>query len=417
MPAITPIQKAAFDAIDNLHFSQIVMNEVCKDPIAEWYSRIILKINKILREANMSEKKTAIAKHYLLGALEIILSVDGKLSLAMTDYAEQSGVSTFFDEGTDYGESTQTASNFGLTLLYTAAENNGVEGEFIDQTIKDLMNDEDLALSATPYLIRYRLTECCYALEYADAPLEFYRELVGYGVISCGKYSRNIDKHAKESGPGELLQLIRTGLLFEFKMLQRVVAVMLSLKNNNTITLPTPDLKMSAVEQKNISDYYKRLVDNWFMGAERKVFVSFQCKNGVSRGNVIALLENINKYYLHKRMFSGTQGSWLGTLGAFDIACEHDEDPVIAIYNEESNSHTISEKIRLKYLGLGFSVSARSLYLRYKSVKKERYSQVRYYCFLLLNQGFIIPWHLDNNYYYDMALRFCSTGTNECNYP
>jgi hypothetical protein len=57
MPAITPIQKAAFDAIDNLHFSQIVMNEVCKDPIAEWYSRIILKINKILREANMSEKR------------------------------------------------------------------------------------------------------------------------------------------------------------------------------------------------------------------------------------------------------------------------------------------------------------------------------------------------------------------------
>jgi hypothetical protein len=72
---------------------------------------------------------------------------------------------------------------------------------------------------------------------------------------------------------------------------------------------------MSAVEQKNISDYYKRLVDNWFMGAERKVFVSFQCKNGVSRENVIALLENINKYYLHKRMFSGTQGSWLEPWG------------------------------------------------------------------------------------------------------
>ena len=107
----------------------------------------------------------------------------------------------------------------------------------------------------------------------------------------------------------------------------------------------------------------------------------------------------------------------VGLLGAFDIACEHDEEPEVAIYYEEDNSRTISEEIRLKYLRYGFSVSARSLYLRYKSVKKERYSQVRYYCFLLLNQGFIIPWHLDNNYYYDMALRFCSTGTNECNYP
>ena len=49
-------------------------------------------------------------------------------------------------------------------------------------------------------------------------------------------------------------------------------------------------------------------------------------------------------------MFSGTQGSWLGTLGAFDIACEHDEEPEMAIYYEEDNSRTISEEIRLKYL-------------------------------------------------------------------
>ncbi|EKY3999144.1 hypothetical protein QTV03_004448 [Enterobacter roggenkampii] len=389
------------------------MSEVCKDSIAEWYSRIILKINKMLREAGMTGKQAAIAKHYLLGALEIHLSVDGELSSTMAEYAEQSDTNTLFEEGVNYDMSTQTASNFSLTMLYTAAENNGVQGEFIDRALEELVNDQELELSATPYLIRYRLVECCYALEYAEAPLGFYRELVSLGIISCGKYSLNIDTYAKKYELGVSLLFLRACLLFEFKILQRAVAVILSLKNNNTIALPSPDPRMSPLEQKNISDYYKRLVDDWFMGEGRQSFVSFQCKGDISIKDVEVFLGNINKYYLHKRMFSGTQGSWLGTLGAFDIACEHDEEPEMAIYYEEDNSRTISEEIRLKYLGYGFSVSARSLYLRYKSVKKERYSQLRYYCFLLLNQKFITPWHLDKNNYYDMALSFDNTVINE----
>ncbi|UMB87499.1 hypothetical protein I9P40_03405 [Citrobacter portucalensis] len=413
MPATTPIQKAAFDVIDTLHFTQVVMSEVCKDSIAEWYPRIILKINKMLREAGMTGKQAAIAKHYLLGALEIHLSVDGELSSTMAEYAEQSDTNTLFEEGVNYDMSTQTASNFSLTMLYTAAENNGVQGEFIDRALEELVNDQELELLATPYLIRYRLVECCYALEYAEAPLGFYRELVSLGIISCGKYSLNIDTYAEKYELGVSFLFLRACLLFEFKILQRAVAVILSLKNNNTIALPSPDPRMSPLEQKNISDYYKRLVDDWFMGEGRQSFVSFQCKGDISIKDVEVFLGNINKYYLHKRMFSGTQGSWLGTLGAFDIACEHDEEPEMAIYYEEDNSRTISEEIRLKYLGYGFSVSARSLYLRYKSVKKERYSQMRYYCFLLLNQKFITPWHLDKNNYYDMALSFDNTVINE----
>lgn len=408
MPATTPIQKAAFDVIDTLHFTQVVMSEVCKDPIAEWYPRIILKINNMLREVGMTGKQAAIAKHYLLGALEIYLSVDGKLSSAMAEYAEQPDLNTLFEEGTIYDKPTQTASNFSLTMLYAAAENNGVQGEFIDRAVEELVNDQDLELSATPYLIRYRLVECCYALEYAGAPLGFYRELVSLGIISCGKYSLNIDTYAKNAESGGELLFLRACLLFEFKILQRAVAVILSLKNSNTIALPSPDPRMSPLDQKNISDYYKRLVDVWFMGEGRQSFVSFQCKGDLSIKDVEVFLGNINKYYLHKRMFSGTQGSWLGTLGAFDIACEHDDEPAMAIYSEGGNSRSISERVRLKYLEYGFSVSARSLYLRYKSVKKERYTQVKYYCFLLLNQKFITPWHLDKNNYYEMALSFDS---------
>lgn len=256
----------------------------------------------------------------------------------MAEYSEQSDTHTLFEEGTIYDKSTQKASNFNLTMLYAAAENNGVQGEFIDRADDELVNDQDLELSAIPYLIRYRLVECCYALEYKEAPLGFYRELVSLGIISCGKYYLNIDTYAKKYESGVSLLFLRACFLFEFKILQRAVAVILSLKNNHAIALPSPDPRMSPFDQKNISDYYKRLVDDWFMGEGRQSFVSFQCKGDISIRDVEVFLRNINKYYLHKRMVSRTQGSWLGTLGAFDIACEHDEEPAMAIYYEGDNS-------------------------------------------------------------------------------
>lgn len=72
MPATTSVQKAAFDAIDSLHFSQVMMSLICADPVAEeWYGRIFGRINSILQNAGITGKQAQIAKHYLLGALEI----------------------------------------------------------------------------------------------------------------------------------------------------------------------------------------------------------------------------------------------------------------------------------------------------------------------------------------------------------
>ena len=77
MPATTSVQKAAFDAIDSLHFSQVLMSFICADPVAEeWYRRIFGRINSTLQKAGITGKQAQIAKHYLLGALEIHLSID-----------------------------------------------------------------------------------------------------------------------------------------------------------------------------------------------------------------------------------------------------------------------------------------------------------------------------------------------------
>ncbi len=405
MPAITSVQKAAFDAIDSLHFSQVVMSLICADPVAEeWYHLIFGRINIILQRTGITGKQAQIARHYLLGALEIYLSTDSNYLLDTVEHNNK-GV----DGGAPYNREIHEQlhehnRNCSIAILCNIADYNGVDRDFFLQATEALVNDK--VLSTMPYFIRYRLTECCYALEYPDAPLFFYRELVSQGIVSCGKYSRHRDQFVKESDSELSLLFIRAGLLFEFKMLQRALPVITSLNNNGTLVLPAADLRMSCTERKNIADYYKRLVDIWLLEDKPGTFVIFQCKGNVSDSNVKTLLKNMSKFYFHKRIFGGTQGRWLGTLGAFYIELIHCAEPEWAIYYEGSNSFTISEKISSKFMESGFSVSARNLYLRHKAIRKNSYSKIRYYHFLLLNQPCIFPWYLNDNSCYDMALGF-----------
>jgi hypothetical protein len=408
MPATTSVHKAAFDAIDSLHFSQVVMSLICSDPIAkEWYRRIFGRINCILQKAGITGKQAQIAKHYLLGALEIYLSID---SNCFSDTVEHNNKNV--DGGAPYNKElheqyVEHNRNYSVALLCNIADCNGVDREFFFQATEELFNDK--ILSTMPRFIRYRLTECCYALEYPDAPLFFYRELVRLGIVSCGKYSHHRDQFVNKSGSELSLLFIRAGLLFEFKMLQRAVKVITSLNNNGTLVLPAVDLRMSSIERKNLVDYYKRLIDIWLLEHKPGSFVVFQCKGDVSVLNVEMLLKNMSKFYFHKRMFGGTQGSWLGTLGAFDIEVSRWVEPELAIYYEGDNSLTISEKIRSKFMASGFSVSARNFYLRHKAIRKNSYSKIRYYYALLLNQPYLLPWYLNDNSYYDIALGFdCS---------
>ena len=406
MPATTPVQKAAFDAIDSLHFSQVVMSFIYGEPPAEWYPRILGRINGLLQKTGITGKQAEITRHYLLAALEIYLSVDSNYFSNMAEHHKKTDAG-----GTPYNmvmheQFAEHARNFSIAMLSKLARENCVDSDFLLGATEELMNDKALALSTMPYLIRYRLTECCYVLEYPDAPLGFYRELARSGVIPCAKYSPTADKIEKESHSELSLLFVRAGLLFEFKMLQRSLSVMISLQENGSIVFPALDSRTPRTDRKLIADYYKRIVDIWLLEAQPNSSISFKCNDRVSDTDAELLLKHISRFYFHKRMFGGTQGSWLGTLGAFDIELSRWEEPGIAIYYESNNKHTISDKISSKFKVYGFSISARNLYLRHKVIRKDSYSKFRHYCGLLMNQPCMIPWYLNDNSYYDMALKF-----------
>ncbi|MEQ5675610.1 hypothetical protein AB7W41_13870 [Providencia stuartii] len=403
MPSITPLQKAAFDAIDTLHFGQVVMYYIYKHPLKMWLPHILNRINEILQKARVTGKQAEITKHYILAALEIYLSIDDKSILNSLEYHNKHNAGKVTME---YLEKLAKHNRvFSIAMLSFIADKNGVDKEFFLQVVDDLLEDEALELSSMPYPIKYRLAECCYAFEYPDAPLGFYRELVNHNIISCGKYSSNIDKYAEDSGSELSLLFIRAGLLFELRMLQRSLNAMITTEKNSEFIVPIVDLEMPNIDRKNLRDYYKRLIDACFLEVSPTTIWVFQCRRYTAKSGAKNLLEKMSKSYFHKRKFSGTQARWLGTLGAFDIEASHRKEPDTAIYYDVNNSFTISEKTKSKFSDYGFTVSARSLYIRHKEIRKKVYPKIEYYYYLLCYQR-LIPWHLSGDFYDDLALKY-----------
>lgn len=395
MPSTTPLQKAAFDVIDTLHFNQILMSFVYEEPLEDYYHHILNRINEILQEKGLTGKQAEINKHYILANLEICLSIDKKY---ISDFVTKS-------DKKKYEQFTECQKNFSLAMLSVIIYHNDLDRDFIDYVVKNLLDDKSLALSTMPFFVKYRLTECCYAFEYPDASLGFYYELVSRDIILCKKYSRRIDCCPPELGSELSLLFIRAGLIVELKMLQKTVSSMMSLSTVEPIFFSPFDPNISRTEHKLTKDYYKRLIDTSWGEKKLSTCKIFPCKEHVSEAVAKDLLTSMNKYYFHKRMFNGTQGSWLGTLGAFDIEASRWHEPNKAIYYETNNSNTISESVRVKLSDYGFSVTAKSLYLRHKKIIKDSYPKIKHYYNFLLSREYALPWYYNNYCYYDEILK------------
>ena len=84
---------------------------------------------------------------------------------------------------------------------------------------------------------------------------------------------------------------------------------MISIQENGSIVFPALAPGMPRTGRKIIADYYERLIDIWLLEAQPNSSASFKCQNRVSATDTEQLLKNMSRFYFHKQIFSGTQGS------------------------------------------------------------------------------------------------------------
>jgi len=247
--------------------------------------------------------------------------------------------------------------------------------------------------------------DCCFAIEFPNGPLLVYRELLYLEILSCAKYSVKDDCLTSSYGSKVSDLLVRAGLIFELKIMRERALYFLIGKNKRQLSLVEPAPSMTRRDKRQAADYYKKIIDEIFLDNKDSTCILFTCHSDIGKPEVEMLLKNISKFTIHKRMFNGTQASWLGTLGAFYVAMERSHKSKRAIYCECNNEGTITDVIVKRLKKFGFTMSSRSLYLRYKYVKKDNYSHIRYYYSMVANLPVILPWNSDSNLY-NMAVDF-----------
>ncbi|HHA1727571.1 TPA: hypothetical protein ACOEB2_003767 [Enterobacter cloacae] len=394
--------------IDHLHFTQVYMGFMHSHPDLIWYERILNGVDKRLLNLGFHGRKYNIAKHYLLAALEIHLSVRDNLYSMMEKFTKEPH--PFSEE--EHNKITEYTRNFCIAQLFVVASHNGLDTKTLSETYEDLISDNSLSLSDTPDLIRFRLVDCCFAIDFQHGPLLVYRELLSLGILTCAKYSSK-DDYAKRKYDSNVSDIvIRAGLVFELKIMRERALFFLKSKNKRNFSLVEPTHSMTRRDKRQAADYYKKIIDDIFLDNQTSSFIVFKCESDIGKQEVEMLLKNIGRFTIHKRMFTGTQASWLGTLATFCVAIERSHKDKRAIYCEEDNEGTITDFIVKELKRLGFTMSARSLYMRYKSVKKDNYSKIRYYYNMTTNMQIIMPWHNDSSLY-SMAVDFDFSNKND----
>ena len=378
---------------------------------AETLSEIELQAEEL--EPEISEAEEEIVKHYVLCALEISLGRDdnfystSKKILGVSDnnkeviqsnemYLSNTEHTVEFSEE-EYNKVAEFTKDCSLAILFTIIENNGVNRELIIDLYLAILNDPELKIKEAPHSVKFRLVQRFLAFEYEISSLLFYSKIVTSGLIDTEKYkSKN---NTLRNDPIIDQAFIRSCLLIEFEILRQTVKNMLVGKNG--FFVPLPDKNLPLDKKIELAQDYKRLIDILY---GENSFVIFNCYQNLNKKAIEQFLQNANNCFHRQQLFPRNKGRFLSILGSYYMELErHDQltktHKQIALYNETNNDGTASYESVNFLSALGFSITARSLYLSHKDLKIKYYKKIQFYLSNLNQYNFHYPWQLDDPIY------------------
>ncbi|MGF1725197.1 hypothetical protein [Photobacterium nomapromontoriensis] len=398
MARLSPKHHAALDILDYLHFYDVLTSVFINQQQVDSYNTVLSVVEGLLSEHAITGRQAEITRHYLLCGLEIILGQDDGHYQRLQAFHGEMSVSE-----EQVNKITQFNIQFSLALLSIIAEKNGVDRTLFLSSMDQLIANPDIAL--IPPVIRQRLVARCCSFQFPDSALQFYQQLIERDVMASQKYRPVLASGSDDAQTQAEYAFLRAGLVIEFEILRLSTHSMMAKNQQDQLVIELPQAHIPLEQRRNMATYYKHVIDIIFDPSASQSFILFNAAKPFDKHDIEIFLQNVSRLLNRKRLFNGTKGRWIGTLGALLVEKQKRLMPEQAIYCECDNAETASEHASQILKQLGFSTSARSLYLRHKAFKKQQYQQMRFYSLCTSGAPFAWNWDMEDTFY-EMALAF-----------
>lgn len=362
-------QVFALDLLDKLYFNQLLIFCAMDKSERNWLKKITDRIEQCVNVAGYRGTEAEIAKHGVLCLAEISLAddiFDINRTLNVDHPPMDPEIQEKYPELKKY---FKTYAQSWVVAFYRHTKN----FDLLD--VQEIAQDISEDYRDAPAVIRYKLAERCFSFQYASAPIDCLWHFAKYEILNGKKYP-------KENLVGEINRhfMIRLMMLCEFMEIRRHLK-RASSRTDLYHTLRELSEKPNYIYTRDkLIDYSNRRYFSLADPAQKKKYACFDLNEIESPEQYRIFLDALGRRHAHYRLDSSILGGWLGTLGAAEVEIIHaSPENKRSLYTEINNTGTITDSIVKKFQEKGFSITARTLYERRKSLSTHAMPCVKHY--------------------------------------
>lgn len=388
MARITKSQKAGFDFLDQIYFSDIVVHFGMNHEERQQLDTVIRSV-KTMAESKYSGREAEVIKHLAYFLLEVDLATTTK-ELIISDPTKILPPDLSID-------TVEAVDNFkkdfqSALMLVTLKKSTGISAEFAFE-IYESLKSEFIDYSV---LVKRDLLTRCFVREFRDSSAGVYSWLTVNEVLPVTKNSP--DRLCNDFNENFETRLT---LVADYEMLTHYFKLTISKENSARAFLDNANFELQETTIDRLLDIQRVFHEAISKKSLRNSFPQLSSRAPDIKHQISYFFEQWGNRKTRLRTHTGTLASWPGIIGAGMIQkqLEHEyyqaareklgncggtvsisDLKVTAIYNAFDNQNTITESVRAKLESYGIRISADTLYRSHAHMRKTLIRLLRAYC-------------------------------------
>lgn len=353
MGKLTVQQITGLDILDWLYFNQTLVYVVMDDEVVAWFIEIVKRVNTAVAATGAADMKAEIMKHYVMCFLEILAS----------------------DEHPDAEAAKLHQYNKNYLCGKLISHHKLVHSDSLSEALDIATALLDYVLSA-PAVVRFRLTERCFAAEYMAATHDCFMWLVKAEVIPCAKFR---DTNA-DPRPSHEAIVVRIGLLCEFECAKFYFRKAEKAGLLDYLRFKEIAGTLSMSDKQLVLEAGELWLDHHFRVPHG--FPVFNIDLKLDKDYVVNFLMLVHLNWTRQRFCMGTSAGWVSKLGALPIMIYKALDDPRPIYIEvnKQSTDTLANAAKEMMLRYGMTIHTRSIYESYREFITKMLPRIRVYC-------------------------------------